>query len=302
MLTRMYKGNPDPETAAATDHRHGTLLAGIGVLVLSFDALLVRLAEVPVADVMFWRGVFILLSLTAALRTLRGSWPWTVVRLGGPLALILVSMMGLMQTLFVVAILNTRVANVVVILAVAPLFAALFSGLFLREWITRRTWIAIVLSILGIGIVFGGAIGAGNWFGDTVALVGAVVVGINFTLLRRLQAVNRLALIAGGGLVLALIAAAFGAPGPISAQSLGVLAVMGLVQMPLALVMMTEATRYLPSAEVTLFFTLEAIFGSFWVWAFLGEQPPAETLVGGTLVLITLAVHSWIGMRRERVG
>jgi len=286
---------------SATDHARGTRLAAIGVLVLSFDALLVRLAEVSAADVIFWRGLFIALSLAFALRVLRGHWPWPAIRGGGRFALLLVALMGVMQVLFVLAILNTRVANVVVILAVAPLFAALFSGLFLGEWIARRTWVAIVLSILGIGIVFGGAIGMGSWLGDSLALMGAVVVGINFTLLRRMPGVSRVALIAGGGLVACLLSLPMGAPTPIPAVSLLILAVMGLVQMPLALVMMTEATRYLPSAEVTLFFTLEAIFGSFWVWAVLGEQPPPATLVGGTLVVATLVMHSWIGIRREQV-
>jgi len=286
---------------SATDHARGTRLAAIGVLVLSFDALLVRLAEVSAADVIFWRGLFIALSLAFALRVLRGHWPWPAIRGGGRFALLLVTLMGVMQVLFVLAILNTRVANVVVILAVAPLFAALFSGLFLGEWIARRTWVAIVLSLLGIGIVFGGAIGMGSWLGDSLALMGAVVVGINFTLLRRMPGVSRVALIAGGGLVACLLSLPMGAPMPIPAVSLLILAVMGLVQMPLALVMMTEATRYLPSAEVTLFFTLEAIFGSFWVWAVLGEQPPPATLVGGTLVVATLVMHSWIGIRREQV-
>lgn len=289
-----------PMSTLQDDHAHGTRLAAIGVLVLSFDALLVRLADTAAANVIFWRGLFLALSVTVALRAVRGRWPWKDIRHGGRLALLLVGLMGVMQMLFVLAIDNTRAANVVVILAVAPLFAALFSGVFLREWIPRRTWIAIVLSILGVGIVFGGAIGAGSWVGDSLALLGAVVVGINFTLLRRLHGVNRLALIAGGGLVTCALALPMGAPTAIAPLSLGVLALMGLVQMPLALVMMTEATRFLPSAEVTLFFTLEAIFGSFWVWLVLAEEPPPATLVGGTLIVATLALHSWIGIRRER--
>lgn len=282
------------------DHGRGVWLAAIGVLVLSFDALLVRLAQVAAADVIFWRGLFIALSLTVAQRLLRGRWPWTDLRRGGRLALLLVVLMGIAQALFVLAIMNTRVANVVVMLTVAPLFAALFSGLFLREWIPRRTWIAIGLSIAGIGVVFGGAVGGGHWIGDALALLTALVIGANFTLLRRLQGVSRLAPIAGGGLVSCLLSLPLGAPTAIALPSLGVLALMGLVQMPVSLVMMAQATRYLPSAEVTLFLTLEAIFGSFWVWAVLGEEPPGATLVGGTLVLATLAVHSWLGLRRHR--
>ncbi len=288
-------------TAYATDHRRGTLLAFVGVVVLSFDALLVRLAHTGAAEVMFWRGAFIALSMTFALRLLRGRWSWDAVRRGGMLTLALIASMGAMQALFVVAIMNTRVANVVVILAAAPLFAAGFSGLFLREWVAPRTWIAIMMTLLGIVIVFGGSVGGGHWLGDSLALLGALVVGANFTLLRYLPGVSRLGLVAAGGLMVCLLSLPFAAPFAVSLHTITVLAVMGLLQMPLALVMMTEATRYLPSAEVTLFFTLEAILGSFWVWALLGEEPHGLTLIGGTVVLVTIAIHSWIGMRRERV-
>ena len=286
----------------ATDHRRGTLLAATGVTVLSFDALLVRLVQASPADVIFWRGLFIALSVAVALRALRGRWPWQDLRRAGWPAWLLTVTLGLTQMLFVVAIMHTRVANVVVILTAAPLFAAAFSGIFLREWVPARTWAAIVLSIAGIALVFGGSIGGGHWFGDALALLAALVVGANFTQLRRTPAISRLAVVSGGGLVNVLAAIPFAAPAAVGATSMGWLAIMGLVQMPLALVMMTEATRYLPSAEVTLFLVVEAILGTFWVWAALGEEPPGTTLIGGTLVLCTLLGHSWLALRRERGG
>lgn len=285
--------------ALVTDHRRGGALAFIGVLVLSFDALLVRLAGTGSADVLFWRGLFIALALTLALRLLRGQWSWQALHAGGAPAGLLAISMGVMQALFVLAVMHTRVANVVVMLTVAPLFAAAFSGLFLGEWIARRTWIAIGLSIVGIAIVFGGSIGGDHLFGDALALLVAIVTGANFTALRRLPGASRLGLLSAGGLACCLLALPFAAPLAVSAHTLAVLAVMGLVQMPLAQVMMTGATRYLPSAEVTLFLTLEAIFGTLWVWLVIGEEPPGPTLVGGSLVLATLAVNSWLGLRRQ---
>ncbi|MDZ7749212.1 MAG: DMT family transporter [Halofilum sp. (in: g-proteobacteria)] len=283
-----------------TDHRQGTLLAAVGVTLLSFDALLVRLADAPVANVAVYRGLFIALSLTVALRLLRGRWSWRAIRAGGWPAGAMTVTMGMTQILFVSAILHTSVANVVVILTAAPLFAAVFSGIFLREWVSPRTWLAMALCIAGILLVFGGSVGAGNWFGDMLALILAVIVGLNFTQLRRAPGVSRLAVVGGGGLVSGLAALPFAAPLAISGQGLAVLAIMGLVQMPLSLVMMTEATRYLPSAEVSLFLVVEAILGTFWVWLLLGEEPPGYTLAGGTIVIATLVGHSWIALRRER--
>ena len=289
-----------PGFAPATDHYRGTALAAVGVLVLSFDALLVRLVAAPAAEIAFWRGLFIALSLTAALRFVRRRWIWADLRHAGIPGLFLVLTMGLTQILFVAAITHTRVANVVVILTAAPLFAALFSGVFLKEWIPLRTWCAIALCIAGIGLVFGGSVGGDGIVGDALALLLALVVGGNFTQLRRIPNLNRLSAVGGGGLVAALAALVLAAPAQTSPEALGVLAIMGLVQLPIALVMMTEATRYLPSAEVTLFLVVEAIFGSYWVWLVLGEEPPGATLLGGGIVIATLVGHSWIGLRRER--
>lgn len=281
------------------DHRRGTLLAATGVTVLSVDALLIRLAAAPVPEIAFWRGLLIALSLTLVFRVGRRRWTWTALREDGWPAAALVLGFGLMQLCFVGAISNTRVANAVVILTAAPLFAAAFSGFFLREWVPLRTWLAIAVALTGIMVVFGGSVGLGHWRGDLIALGGAVVIGANYTILRRTH-LSRLAAVAGGGLVCALLVAPFAAPLDLDARSMAVLGLMGLVQMPLALVLMTEATRYLPAAEASLFFIVEAILGTFWVWLVLSEQPPPLTLVGGTVVIATLVVHSWVAMRKGR--
>ncbi len=283
-----------------TNHRRGILLAAIGVTILSFDALLVRMAATTPADVVFWRGLFIALSVTAVLRLWKGRWSWHAVRDAGRAGWLLVLTMGLLQVLFVAAIMNTSVANVVIMLTAAPLFAAVFSGIFLGEWVAPRTWVAMLLCAAGIALVFGGSLDTGNWLGDLLALATAMVVAANFTILRRTPGADRLALISGGGVVACLIAVAFADPFAVTQTTLLVLAVMGLLQMPLALAFMTEATRYLPSAEVALFLVVEAVLGTYWVWLILAEEPPGATLIGGGVILTTLVVHSWLALRRRR--
>lgn len=285
-----------------TDHRKGIWLAATGVTVLSVDALLIRLADAPAPEIVFWRGLLIALSLTLVFRLRRRRWTWTALLEGGWPAAMLVLGFGLMQLAFVGAISNTRVANAVVILTAAPLFAAAFSGIFLREWVPLRTWLAIGVALIGIIVVFGGSLGPGNWLGDLIALGGAVVIGANYTILRRTPNLSRLAAVAGGGLVCGLLMVPFAQPLDLGARSMAVLALMGLVQMPVALVLMTEATRYLPAAEATLFFIVEAILGTFWVWLILSEQPPPLTLAGGVLVIATLVIHSWFALKKNRSG
>ncbi len=285
------------ETWGTIDHRRGTLIGTIGVVALSFDALLVRLAMADAGVVIFWRGLFIALSLTLVLRWWRGVWSWQQVARGGAPALAVSAGFAATLMLFVLAVLNTRVANVVVILAAAPMFAALFSGLILGEWVRLRTWVAMLVCLAGILLVFGGSIGFGGWLGDLFALMAALVVGANFTVLRRFPVVDRMAAVAGSGLIGCLLVLPFAQPLDVGAGGMAALAVMGLIQMPLALACLGEATRYLPSAEVSLFLLVETVLGTFWVWAFLGEEPPGATLIGGGLVLTALAVHSALNLR-----
>jgi len=282
------------------DHRRGTLLAATGVTVLSVDALLIRLADAPAPEIAFWRGLFIALSLTLVYRLRRRRWPWGEVLEAGRPAAALVVGFGLMQLCFVGAVSNTTVANALVILSAAPLFAAAFSGVFLREWVPLRAWLAIGAAILGILVVFGGSVGLGNWLGDAIALGGATAIGATYTMLRRTPNVSRLAVLAGGSLASCLAISAFAEPASIGVHSMAVLALMGLALMPVAMALMTEATRYLPAAEVSLFFTAEAVLGTLWVWLALGEEPPPLTLVGGAVVIAALALNSWIALRRRR--
>ncbi|RZU99036.1 DMT family transporter [Spiribacter vilamensis] len=282
------------------DHPRGLVLAAGAVLLISFDALLVRLADAPHWDIVFWRGT--LIALTLAL--------WMLVsgqRLHMParrrdrwLIVLSVIMLSGNTTLFVLSITYTAAANTVVILAASPFFAALFSAIFLRERVPPRTWVAIVTAMAGVIVVFGGGMRGGTGLGDLFAMTLAVTVGGHLTLLRRFPAVPRLPLICLSGILAALTAVAFANPLSLSAQSYAVIGVMGVAQMPLATVMLAVATRYLPSPEVSLALLLETVLAPIWVWWALGEAVPRLTAVGGGLILMTVAAHSLLALKEEK--
>ena len=280
-------------------HSRGMLVAAAGVFVLSFDALLVRLAAADAWDVVFWRAWLICASL-ALIQLARGRrWlpPSRGARLAGLAAAVL---LGIDMALFVLSVSHTRVANTVVILASAPLFAGLYTWAFLRERIRPRTWGAILVAVGGIVAVFGGSMGQGLWVGDLLALLLAVFMGAVLTLMRANPSLDRIPLVCISGLVGGLIAWPLAEPFGLSMPSYGVLALMGLVQMPLALVLLATATRYLPAPEVSLFMLIESILGPLWVWLVIGEEPPVATFYGGVAVLGAVAVHSWLALREAR--
>lgn len=275
-------------------HRRGLLMVAMGAIVLSFDALLVRLAATDSWNVVFWRGFFIALSMGAA-TVVAGQ--WRGLRQFPAQAAVSSVLSGLGSSLFVLAVMHTQVANVVVILSGAPLFAAVFTRCFLAEPVPLRTWLAIVVAIFGIAIVFAGSLGGAGWLGDAFAVAAAAAMGGNLTLLRRYPTLDRTPLIAAAGLVSLLLAVPWAQPLGLGGQAYAVLAVMGLLQMPLALILLNNGTRYLPSAEVALFLVLETILGTLWVWWLLAERPPEMTFLGGGLVVATLVIHAWLGLR-----
>lgn len=270
-----------------------------GVTALSFDALLVRLAEASVWTVAFWRGGFMAISLSAWLILRHRRHTPAAFRLPGWPAWISSVLFAATGFLFVASVSLTDVANTVVILCLSPLAAGVFTSLFLHERVGWHTWVSVFAAIAGVVLVFRGSLGSGHVAGDLPALAGAVVVGANHTLLRRHREVARIPVVCWSGLFLALLVWLPARPWDLGMNSWLALGTMGLVQMPTALVLTALGTQYLPAPQVTLFLLLEVVLAPLWVWMLMGEQPAAWTFVGGGIVGGVLILHSWWDMRTE---
>lgn len=268
---------------------------------ISFDAVLVRLAATTPWNVVFWRGllIFVSLLLYQLLRGPRRRW-LPHGRNEAVAALILVVLYGANMVLFVTSVSTTLVANTVIILSSSPFFAAVFSWLFLRERVTTRTWIAIATAMAGVVLIFGGSIGAGTLFGDLCAVLTAICIGVSLTVLRRYPRIDRIAVICVSGLLAAAVMWPWSQPLSLSTTSYVALGVMGLVQMPAAMVLIATATRYLPSPEVALFLLVESVLAPIWIWLIVAEIPPPMTFVGGAVILLTVAAHAALGLREGR--
>lgn len=285
-------------SAPLVDHRQGIVIAALGVVVLSFDALLVRLANAPAFDIGFWRGTLIFVSMTLVIMATGRRHQFRRYFAHGLAALVVTLLYGVNTGLFVFSVSHTSAANTVVVLASSSFFAALFSWLILRETIPLRTWVAILVALAGVLTVFAGSIGLDQWLGDLLALLLAMLMGLMLTLLRRLPNLPKMPAVAFSGIVTALLCIGFADPLTLQPASYGWLAVMGLVQMPTASVMVMTATRYLPAPEVSLFLLIETVLGPIWVWLFLSEAIPPLTFVGGLAILGAIFMHSWISLRR----
>ncbi len=277
--------------------RSGVAVAFAGALLLSFDTLLLRGIDGHFLTVAFWRGL--LMGLSAILFMLllrrRGHPAFGPVRTPG--GLVVAGLYGLASVFFVLSVAFTSVANMLVIIATAPLWAALASHLFLREVIASSTWVAIACGTAGVGVVVLPGLGASNLVGDAFSLATALCMAGAFTMSRRVQEPLGLAPSLGGGmsaLILAPFVPAFGFE--TRGQTI-LMALEGAALMPIALGLIALAPRYLPAPQVGLFLLLETALGPLWVWLFIGETPGTNAVLGGVIVMSALVVHSLFFLR-----
>ena len=82
-------------------------------------------------------------------------------------------------------------------------------------------------------------------------------------------------------------------------KDLYIIPLMCIMCVAIPFVLVTIAPRFIPAAEVNLFFLLETIIGPIWVWMIIKEQPTIETLYGGAIIVTTIAIHSFLKLKNS---
>lgn len=282
-----------------SDHCKGLLLTFIAVLILSPDALLVRLIQADIWTLLFWRCLLtgIMMSLFLAIRYRRQFFQsfYAIGRTGIISALMII--VG--SLLFIGSLKQTAAANALVILAAAPIFSSLLSWLILREKIPIRTKLSIFACFGGILLIFSGSLTNGLLLGDLMALGATAMWGSNIVIIRRGKAVNMIPANVLGNLSVAPIVYFLGAqPLLLVPADAGFLLLLGVVVLPISFAMITLSPRYLQAPEVSLILLIETVLGPIWVWLVLAEVPHTRTLIAGLLILGTLLIHTLLSLRQ----
>lgn len=286
--------------------RYGLLLTSLGGLLYTFDLPLLRLSGLDTWTLMFARGVLLFFAITLV---------WCVSRLvkkddmpliagGAGLAVIVINAVAGFS--YVGAIKSTPAANVVFILAITPLITVFLSRIFMGEKAHPFTWSAVAICFLATGTIVRDSLAVGSVLGDLLALLCAVCMAATLTIIRA-SGKNLVPSLGLGSLLSAIVVLLFFDVAPNSLFNIAAMgmpawfwvALNGLVAIPLALSLVAQGPRYLPSVDVSMFFLLETVLTPLWVWLLLAEAPSSSVLVGGAIIIVTLFAHSvW----RARVG
>lgn len=274
------------------NHLKGLLIAFFGIVILTPDAVLVRLADSNSWTVLFWRGIFFATGIIVILLlTYRSKAVNELINIGkgGVLIGILTALGG---TSFILAIHYTSIAKTLVIISTSPIMVAIISLLMLKEKPEFYTWISMIIVFIGIYIVMAGDSGGMNLMGNFFALVSVIIGGFSFTLLRKYKNVNMVPAMAVNGIVIAFIGFIFADSLVLSSQSMLYIFASGIV-LAVSFSLITIAPQYIPAPEVAMFFPLGTVLGTLIAWIVLKEEPSSNALIGGAIVIITLFSHAW---------
>jgi drug/metabolite transporter (DMT)-like permease len=283
-------------------HAKGLLITACGVLVISPDGLLTRLITTDHWTMIFWRALFLSFGMWLVINLVYPNRAWQQYKtVRGP-GLLMVGAYSLGTISFIFAITHTSVANTLIILSTTPLFAAIIGRLLLHEKIQPRTMVAILLVCIGITVMASGsAEQQGGLLGDLAAILGSFFLACGFSFVRRFPGVSAFSAISCSGLLTAVMILPLASPFAVSQADVGYLLVMGLYMLPIGTALMFLGPRYIPAPEVGLLLLLESILGPLWVWLALGEEPGVSTLLGGAIVISTLAVNTVWALKYPRL-
>ena len=281
------------------DQQKGSLLAFVAVIFITPDSLFIRLSNLDTWGLVFYRGIIPFLTVFFGMLLVYKLNFFKILFKSGFHGIIYIFTFSITNITFVVSIQNTNVANTLVMIATAPMLSAILGSIFLKENADKKTWISIFITFLAIIYIFFDSLKLGNLYGDALGFITAIGLAVGAITIRSAKSKNLVPAAVVGKLFVALFALIFIETFDLVENDLIIVPIMCIMCVAIPFVLVTIAPRFIPAAEVNLFFLLETIIGPIWVWLFIKEQPSLETLIGGLVIIITIAFHSFLKLKNS---
>jgi len=214
-------------------------------------------------------------------------------------------------TLFVASTKLTTAANAIFLQATAPLYVLVLAPWLLRERFERRDLWYFVAVAAGTVFCFTGRSGRSATapdpaLGNLLGIVCGVVWAFTLLSLRYVgrdhgRAGGITAVVAGNAFAfMGALPAAWPLPSA-PAGEWATLVYLGVFQIGLAYVFLTNAVSHLPALEVSLLLLLEPVLNPVWTWIVRGEDPGVWTIVGGVVIVAATAGKAMFDARSRSV-
>ena len=272
----------------------GIGIATIGALVLSPDTLFMRWSEMDAWSMLTWRGFemgLMLILFSSCFRIYRKNFKKVFSRVG--IWIILSQILS--SIFFTYGVAETSVSLILFCLATSPIFASIFSIFILKEKTTSSTWITAFFSLIGVGISVANGENVlnapqGSVFIGTVCGIGAAAtLGLSLVFLRSKPDIPAMTVTGLSSFGYGIIGLFIVSPDLLFKGDIIAISLSGLIILPISFACLTFATRYTQASNIGLLMLLETSLGPFWVWLGTNETPNIYMIVGGVIVIFSLA-------------
>ena len=281
-----------------SNQQKGSLLAFIAVFLITPDSLLIRLSNIETWGMLFYRGAIpFVVVLIGTILFYKKNFIKALLGVGYP-GIFYIFSFAICNITFLISIQNTNVANTLVMIALAPMLSAILGAIFLKETPDKKTWIAIIVTFVSCIYIFYDSLKLGNFYGDFFGFVTAFGLACNANLARYAKNRDLVPSAVVGKLCVAIFAFIFVENFELIGNDIFYVPLMCIMCVAIPFVLVTIAPRFITAAEVNLFFLLETILGPIWVWLVIKEQPSMETIIGGSVIILTIAIHSFLALKK----
>jgi drug/metabolite transporter (DMT)-like permease len=276
----------------------GYLKIIIAILIWSSLGIFVRKIELPIAGIIFYPAAIAgLLQLLLIL----------IIRRGGKEAirannnpnsiflLLLIPVCFLANTfLFYFAFMHTTIANAVFTHYTAPVFVALMAPIFLKEKILKTTWLAIILSSIGLWLILVGTPTSGEWIssGDSErnGIIAGLFSGLAYAVIILIvkgivSKYSSLFIIFIQNALVALLLLPVVVKIPLDLESLPYVITIGIIHSTIAPLLYVQGFKSVKANEAAILGYFEPVGATILALIFLHEVPNIKALLGGALIL-----------------
>lgn len=194
---------------------------------------------------------------------------------------------------FVTANKLTTAANAIVLQFTAPIFVMIIEALAAHKKPKVFDALTVLVTLGGISLFFLDSLGSGRSIGDIIAVFAGLFLGLFFFIVGESQGDEKISGILFGQLLTAVIGIpfVFFTENTVNAQGILWIAVLGVFQLGIPYILLSEASKYCPPLACSLISVAEPLLNPVWVAVFYGEIPGIAALAGGVIVIA--AVTLW---------
>ncbi|RWA97480.1 DMT family transporter [Mesorhizobium sp.] len=281
-----------------SEYRLGLVLVTASAIAWSTAGFFTRSILLDTWTMLAWRGVFGALGIAVFMLVREGAGAVSSFRSMSWPGWVFVVVSGTGMIFFITSLRHTTVAHVAAIYASAPFVAAALGWIIIRERPTGHAVGASFAAFAGVALTVG--FGAeGNLFGDLLAFGMTFAMAVMMVIARRYQGIAVMATACLSALLCGLVCWPMGEPTAVSGHELLLLALFGLVNSAIGLVLFIIGARLLPAIDTALIGSLDVPLAPLWVWLSFNETPSGATIAGGILVFVAITYHVVRGRQKN---